>query len=180
MEKLDFSKIRTEILIDQVLKQVEDENYCGISCYNCPYSVASCSNEIANEGFKEELKRRENMNDMPELKAGMIVSMDGTRLRMLMPSNYNGMLFPICNEGTYTTEEARNIGFDFKGTISHIYRIPRDNNYYRFFRSDRKPLASDFELVWSKQSPNEKKILELESTVKEALKQIEELKGEKA
>ncbi len=149
-----------------------DSSRGGFNCNVCPVVGYLCNSDSREERltiFKEELKRRENMTDMPELKAGMIVEVKSGRNFMILP-NRDGKLLMYSIEGTD----------HFTDDIIKIYDLPHTNYRPFFTRENDTDKVEHTKLLWSKQSPNEKKILELESTVKEALKQIEELKGEKA
>ncbi len=165
-------------------KIVAEDQVGASNCNGCCFDTGlsspwlSCKNRIQTIGDLEfnctagsglVYKRRENMNDISELKAGMIVVLDSSELRIALPNTWYS-----CGLGLYLNNGEGSIDPE-KASIKEIY-TNIDYTYFKFF--SKNELSENFELVWSKQSPKEMKILELESTVKEALKQIEELKGE--
>jgi len=179
VEKLDFSGISTEKLR---FACNEYNLHKGISCRSvncihdaCPLNIESfCSGDMVqykdvNKLFKEELNRREkDMNEMPELKAGMVVELDtlntGVRHCVLIPCN--GQLELI-------TPSFNRFGILNLGEILKIYTNPLSH----LAPLDDNEVEKRLDLIWSRKSENDIKIEELKKTVKEALKQIEELKA---
>ena len=178
MKDLDFSGISTEKLEYAVENYSNDSPACeGIDCQDdkCPY-LGTCrghqaDRDIRHQAFKAELKRREkDMNTMPELKAGMIVEVEGV-LYILLPDTGDG----IDGFGLFNAKGKEYQMTPNKEVISKIYMKHRGCNYGVFFNKESLDIYSTGNLVWSKQSPNDIKKAELLSTIEDLKKQVEDL-----
>lgn len=165
---MDFSGISTENLRDHIKYGKDNCIYCGlgIACTRCPFREMSCvrNSEKCILLVEQELERRERM-EMPELKAGMIVEFEHGLGDKLLYINDDWMM-SFCNDGWADFDNNLN-----KGHISKIYK---SINYRKGYTTALDKL----ELVWSKKSPNQEKIKEIESTIEELKKQVKELKDE--
>jgi len=172
--KYDFSGISTEKLrgsIEFYLKGDGRSACKGLNCNDsCPFYVANfhCADdyETRHEEFKAELERRENMNnEMPELKAGMIVE-HGGNFGIVLPINRFGEVRIYSLDGGESYIQA--------DRLTKIY-YNRRTTYKGIFNS-KSPVA-DLDLVWSRKSDKDIKIEELEKTIKDAQKTLDEALG---
>lgn len=147
MKEYDFSKIKMEDLRCAVMHKV---SACyGIDCYDCPLNNVECSEgyrftDEANEIFKQELRRREKIeNKMPELKAGMIVELEfkptkGRDLYILLKGD--GELQPILPKGGERGSKLSSY------IVTKIYE--NQSVHYSNLFQDRS--THDLTLIWSK------------------------------
>lgn len=150
----------------------------GILCIknSCPFNMQPLAGGCDGYGmereyklFKEELKRREeNMNTMPELKAGMLVSNNGNDFFiLLLNTDKNKGLQAYCRDG-------REPLFFSNNDIITIKEIRSGYHYGVFFNNRIRD--DNTNLIWSKKSDTDIKIDELTETIKKASQQIEELR----
>ena len=161
----DFSGFSTE-----KLKTVTSKGCYGIDCHadNCPIKSFCHLMTMDEVSFvmKEELNRREkDMNEMPELKAGMIVDYEGHGLLLCLPDGDGYIRFYEPN--LYGAEVDR-------GNITKIYNHTGNRHYKAMFE---EPRGSDLILIWSRKSDNDIKIEEIQNKMNELSKELEELKG---
>lgn len=129
--------------------------------------------EMRHKLFKEGLERRNKVkNEMPELKAGMIVEygvMGENKLRVVLPATDDNRLVLVRDDGEYNDDSIRYL----KDSIVNIYTFS-NTNYYPFFCTHES--VSQYNLIWSRKSDSDIKIEELEATIKKAAEQIQEIK----
>ncbi len=108
-------------------------------------------------------KEEKNMNDMPELKAGMIVEGSTKQNHRVCKYFYlNKDVVMDLNKQNYCSLDYINVFKVYRSSACVLNDIC-DSDY--------------FTLIWSKQSPNEKKISEIEKTIEDLQKQVKELKA---
>jgi len=165
---LDSSGISTEDL----RRAVSDyPNIMGNACTYIYYSdcpddncCISVSTKKQHKAFRAELERREGMkNEIPELKAGMIVEYTSKEFGVL------GLYLYINNDWGLELSGNGKQSFCYDISVTKIFNIGGQNSY------SFNNIKNNLNLIWSR-NPNQSKIEELEKTVREALKQIEELK----
>jgi len=178
--KYDFSGISTEKLKMACNEFTHIESACeGITCGTCPFDN-NCSGygitykgKKYNKEFKAELERRENMNnEMPELKAGMIVEVGNGEWKLLLPDLVDKELFAYNRQ---LTDGARISNIE----IINIYMHQSGQHYYSILEEKN---INEVKLIWSKKSENDIHIEVIEKTIKDMeekhAKSIEDLKNQ--
>jgi hypothetical protein len=172
--KLNFSGISTEELREAVKNagdSVDYDEFCyGIPCgKKCPFSGKSCTinADERRKAFKEELNRREkDMNEMPELKAGMLIEVFDRE-----DNETYGLYLYINDEWLINIDSSGYISLKNHVGISKIY-----NTELHSFNH----ITDDSTLIWSRKSDNDIKIEEIEKTInnmdQEHIKRSEELR----
>jgi hypothetical protein len=145
------------------------------SCSGCVLSDKGCEGlgtkrnikGVAYDCLKDRIIYKEEeieVNEMPELKAGMIVDYDGHGFLLCLPKRSGAMGFYKSN--LYGAEEDLT-------KIKAIYINDSGNHYKAVFDDGVDKVLKP---IWSRKPGNDIKIEALEQTIKTAMKQIEELK----
>ena len=147
-------------------------------CVGCCFK-SICKGPCSNGSFRGEMIlgvdhyhcQKDNIiykevdsNEMPELKAGMIVEF-GFGLKGLCVPVDNGSILVIQPNG-------ENICIDGRD-IQKIYYIRKGFNFVSFIKNDQ--ISPAYKLIWSK---NKSKIEEIEQTILKLQQEVKELKND--
>lgn len=139
---------------------------CCFNPRNMTHNMVCVSDDQVIDGIKYNCikdaviyKREKSMNEMPELKAGMIVEYKGSGNKYLYINDNWLMGLRLDIWTSFSSEHVNKIYSRGQALGTYINT------------------CDDLKLIWSRKSEKDIKIENLEKTVKDALAQIEELKS---